>query len=53
MISNRKTRDKKDTYVRARVTKKEKELIETYAKFNGMSVSDYIMNLIWKDMERE
>lgn len=49
----RKTKVKKDTYIRARVTNEEKELINNYASLSDMSVSDYIMNLIYKDMEKE
>lgn len=32
----------KETYIRARVNKKEKELVELKAKAFGMTVSDYM-----------
>lgn len=47
---NRKTNEIKDKYIRARVTEHEKGLIENHAKLKGMKVSEYIMNLIIKDM---
>lgn len=50
---NRKTKDIKTKYVRARVTEHEKGLIENHAKLKGMKVSDYIMRLIVKDMNGE
>lgn len=50
---NRKTKDKKTTYIRSRCTNDEKELIENHAKLKGMTVSEYIMNLIDKDMNGE
>ncbi|WP_270647481.1 plasmid mobilization protein [Paeniclostridium hominis] len=50
---NRKTKDKKTTYIRSRCTKDEKGLIENHAKLKGMTVSEYIMNLIDKDMNGE
>ncbi|MBU5290098.1 hypothetical protein AALJ34_17210 [Paraclostridium bifermentans] len=50
---NRKTKDKKTTYIRSRCTKSEKILIENHAKLKGMTVSDYIMNLIVKDTNGE
>lgn len=49
----RNTSDKKDKYVRARVTEHEKGLIENHAKLKGFTVSDYIMHLILKDMSGE
>lgn len=53
MSKSRKTKDNKDTYIRARATKNEKELIKNYAELHGMTISDYIMSLIWADMEKE
>lgn len=50
---NRKTKDTKTKYIRARVTESEKDLIENHAKLKGMKVSDYIMSLIIKDMNGE
>lgn len=50
---NRKTQDIKTKYVRARVTEHEKGLIENHAKLKGMTMSDYIISLIVKDMNGE
>lgn len=50
---NRKTKDKKTTYIRSRCAEHEKGLIENHAKFKGMTVSEYIMHLIDKDMNGE
>lgn len=49
----RKTKDKKDKLIRFRVTEYEKELIETYSKFNNMNIGEYLLNLAFKDMEKE
>lgn len=53
MPKYRKTKKVKDTYVRARCTKDEKALIEKYAAMNNMKVSEFILHLIWRDMEKE
>lgn len=53
LYCNRKTKENKDKYIRARVTEYEKGLIENHAKFKGMTVSEYILNLIDKDMNGE
>ncbi len=50
LYANRKTSEKKDKYIRARVTEYEKGLIENHAFLKGMTVSEYIMFLIDKDM---
>ncbi|MGL5507641.1 MAG: DUF6290 family protein [Paraclostridium sp.] len=49
----RKTKEVKNKMLKARVTESEQQLIQNYAKLNGMNVSDYIMSLIWADMEKE
>lgn len=51
VYGNRKTPVKKDEYIRARVTKYEKGLIANHALLKGFNVSEYIMDLIIKDME--
>ena len=53
VFCNRKTKDVKTKYIRARVTEHEKGLIENHANLKGMKVSDYIMSLIVKDMNGE
>lgn len=50
LYANRKTSEKKNKYIRARVTESEKQLIENHAFLKGMKISDYIMDLIIKDM---
>lgn len=50
---NRKTKDRKTKYIRARVTEHEKGLIVNHAELKGMTASDYIISLIVKDMNGE
>jgi uncharacterized protein (DUF1778 family) len=37
--------------INARATKQEKELVEKQAKKNGMSVTDYLIWLVYQDAE--
>lgn len=46
----RKTKEKKNEVVKARVTEHEKGLIENHALLKGMKVSEYILSLILKDI---
>lgn len=51
VYGNRKTKEYKDEVIRARVTKHEKGLIKNHALLKGFKISEYIMDLIIKDME--
>lgn len=53
LYSYRKTTENKDKYVRARVTEDEQGLIKNHALLKGMTVSEYILHLINKDMNGE
>ena len=38
--------DKKDTYIRVRITEREKALIKKHAKKNNLTISDYVREKI-------
>lgn len=42
----------KTEYIKFRVSKEEKELIENYSKLRGLDVSKYVLELIRKDIEK-